>query len=202
MAAEVDICNLALARLGDSATVASIDPPEGSAQAEHCARFYPIARDTLLEMHAWKFATRRSALAQAATNPVTNWAYAYLEPANVLRLLAILPNESYGDEKPQPYETETGSDGTTLILSNQSTAVARYIVRVTDSAKFSPLFVEALSWLLASYLAGPVIKGDTGAAVAKSCYQNFFTIYVRATLSDANQRDVRPVHTPDWIGQR
>ncbi|SUO97543.1 hypothetical protein [Suttonella ornithocola] len=28
----VNICNLALARLGDSATVASIDPPEGSAK--------------------------------------------------------------------------------------------------------------------------------------------------------------------------
>lgn len=52
MASEVDICNLALARLGDNATVASIDPPEGSAQAEHCARFYAIARDSLLEMHA------------------------------------------------------------------------------------------------------------------------------------------------------
>ena len=40
MASEVEICNLALARLGDAATVVSIDPPEGSAQAEHCAMFY------------------------------------------------------------------------------------------------------------------------------------------------------------------
>ena len=64
MASEVDICNLALAHLGDSATVASINPPEGSAQAEMCQRFYPIARDSLLEMHNWGFATRRKALAQ------------------------------------------------------------------------------------------------------------------------------------------
>ena len=46
MATEVDICNLALAHLGDDATIASIKPPEGSAQAEKSARFYPIARDT------------------------------------------------------------------------------------------------------------------------------------------------------------
>ena len=64
MASEVDICNLALSHLGDNATVASIDPPEGSAQAEHCSRFYPIARDTLLEMHNWNFSTRRAVLAQ------------------------------------------------------------------------------------------------------------------------------------------
>ena len=45
MATEVDICNIALAHLGDDATIASLSPPEGSAQAEKAARFYPIARN-------------------------------------------------------------------------------------------------------------------------------------------------------------
>ena len=63
MASEVEICNLALAHLGDEATVASIDPPEGSAQAEHCQRFYPVSRNSLLEMHDWAFATKRATLA-------------------------------------------------------------------------------------------------------------------------------------------
>ena len=58
MATEVDICNLALAHLGDDATIASLSPPEGSAQAEKAARFYPIARNTLLEMHTWNFASK------------------------------------------------------------------------------------------------------------------------------------------------
>ena len=51
MPSAVTICNLALAHLGDSATVSSIDPPEGSAPAEHCARFYPVALGLLLEAH-------------------------------------------------------------------------------------------------------------------------------------------------------
>ena len=72
MASPVDICNTALAYLGDVANVVSIDPAEGSAQAEHCARFYPLARDALLEMHDWGFATRRVALAGLA-NPTTQW---------------------------------------------------------------------------------------------------------------------------------
>ena len=63
MASAVDICNLALARLGDSATVASIDPPEGSAQSEHCARFYPLARRQIFEAHNWSFLIRREKLA-------------------------------------------------------------------------------------------------------------------------------------------
>ena len=48
MSSVVDICNIALSRLGDRATVTSIDPPEGSAQADHCRRFYPIALKTIL----------------------------------------------------------------------------------------------------------------------------------------------------------
>ena len=63
MSSVIDICNLALSHLGDTATVASIDPPEGSAQAEHCSRFYPVARDAMLELFNWKFATRRATLA-------------------------------------------------------------------------------------------------------------------------------------------
>ena len=64
MASDVDICNLALSFLGDDANVSSISPPEGSQQSEHCARFYPIARDGLLQMHNWNWASRRVALSQ------------------------------------------------------------------------------------------------------------------------------------------
>lgn len=67
MPSAVTICNLALAHLGDSATVSSIDPPEGSAQAEHCARFYPVALGLLLEAHPWNFATKRSRLRAAVS---------------------------------------------------------------------------------------------------------------------------------------
>ena len=201
MASEVDICNLALARLGDNATVASIDPPEGSAQAEHCARFYPVARDSLLEMHAWKFATRRVLLAQLATD-TWNWSFAYAEPTGVLKLLAVLPASASGDAESQEYEAETDGNGTPIILTNQEGASLRYVAHVTDTTGFSPLFVDALAWLLASYLAGPVLKGDAGAAMAKACLQSFMLVLSNAKTSDANQRKVRPEHKPDWIAGR
>lgn len=201
MASEVDICNLALARLGDNATVASIDPPEGSAQAEHCAHFYPVARDSLLEMHAWKFATRRVLLAQLTTD-TWNWSYAYAEPTGVLKLLAVLPASASSDADTQEYEAETDGNGTPIILTDQEGASLRYVAHVTDTTVFSPLFVDALAWLLASYLAGPVLKGDAGAAMAKACLQSFMLALSNAKVSDANQRKVRPEHKPDWIAGR
>ncbi|KAA3649394.1 MAG: hypothetical protein DWQ11_18810 [Proteobacteria bacterium] len=201
MASEVDICNLALARLGDNATVASIDPPEGSAQAEHCARFYAIARDSLLEMHPWKFATRRALLAQLSVES-WNWAYAYAEPNGALKLLAVLPPTAANDDDSQPFEAQSDANGAALILTDQEDASLRFTTRVTDTTKFSPLFVDALAWLLASELAGPVVKGDTGAAMAKSCYQSFAIALSHAKLSDANQRKIQPTHNPAWIAGR
>ncbi len=223
MASVVDICNLALAHIGDSATVASIDPPEGSAQAEHCARFYPIARDTLLEMHGWAFSVRRTQLALLDIS-MEQWRYVYACPSDCVNVISIIPADAIDDytylpsadysypagtlnmaalaNTPQAYTMEVSSTGQQLICTNQENAVIRYTVRVTDTNKFSPLFTISLSWLLASMLAGPVIKGDAGAAEGKRCYQMFQAHYVEATQSDAVQRKVNPQQVVPWMAGR
>lgn len=201
MASVVDICNLALARLGDEATVASIDPPEGSAQAEHCQRFYPIARDALLEMHDWSFATSRARLALLSGADTWEWQYAYAEPANVVRVLAILADDGSATDDPQPFDRE--STGTaTKILTDQAEAVARCTFRVTDPNRFPPLFTDSLAWLLASMLAKPVVKGEAGINLEKACMQQFMLRVSEAKVSDARQRHVKPTHTPGWISAR
>ena len=105
MPSPVDICNLALAHVGDQSRVASIEPPEASVQAKACALFYPIARDTALgNGHAWSFATRR--ISPASVDSITSappWQYAYAVPADCLAPLAILdPLDQAGD----PHEVE------------------------------------------------------------------------------------------------
>lgn len=211
MASQVDICNQALSHLGDSATVSSIDPPEGSAQAEHCARFYPLTLATLLEMHTWSFATSRASLA-LVTNPSTTWAYAYASPNQALSILSILasdaandyatPSAKGGQPTPQQFVVEVGSDGTEIILTNQAYAVARYTRLVNDPAKFSALFTEALTWLLASKLAGPVLKGETGAAAAQAATKTFNYWLDKAKDTDADSRRVRPAHQVPWLSVR
>lgn len=226
MASAVDICNLALGHLGDNATVASIDPPEGSAQAEHCARFYPIARDSLLEMHFWNFCMRRVTLAALeATWP--EWKYAYAVPSDALNLIAVMPpdaNDDYatrfvptdtpqfahnispviaaGRYSPQPFAVEVKDDGQSVIYTNQEKAMLRYTAYVRDTTKFSPLFTMALSWHLASMLAGPVIKGDAGAAEAKRCTQMAMGYISQAEVSDANQRRNTMEHIVPWTAGR
>jgi hypothetical protein len=226
MASEVDICNLALGHLGDNATVASINPPEGSAQAEHCQRFYPIARDSLLEMSNWNFSMKRAVLAQVE-QPWSEWKYAYAMPSDVVNPVSVIPIDAYDDYAtrfnpsetpywahnyspvtaagryvPQPYSIETDTVGNSVIYTNIENAVLRYSAKVTDPTKFSSLFTVTLSWHLASMLAGPIIKGDQGAAEAKRCAQMMAGFMQQAEASDANQRSVHVDHIVSWTSGR
>ena len=226
MASEIDICNLALGHLGDTATVSSITPPEGSAQSEHCARFYPIARDALLEMHYWNFTMRRVNLAEV-TNNWPEWKHSYALPADAINIIAVMPPDAYDDYatkfvptdtpsfahnyspviaagrySPQPFNIEVGNDGNSILYTNQEKAMLRYTAYVTDTSAFSPLFVMALSWQLASMLAGPVIKGDAGAAEAKRCTQMAMGYLAQAEASDANQRRNTIEHIVPWTSGR
>lgn len=225
MASEVDICNLALSRIGDMAEVVNINPPDGSAQARHCSRFYPMARDSALEMHPWGFATQRVALTPA-TVPVAapQWRYAYSLPPNVLNILAIydpsasddtvFPVPEYRNARFDPtgvalitaqdYVAESDNNGNTIIYTNQENAVALLTFSITDTTKFSPLFTDAVSWLLASYLAGPILKGEAGIQVGQACLKAFVGMFGQATTSDANQRRLNPTQSTiaSWMANR
>lgn len=206
MASEVEICNLALAHLGDTATIASIDPPEGSAQAEHCARFYPMARDSLLEMHSWGFATRRIQLALLSSG-WPEWDYSYAMPGDAVNVLAVLPPSVTDDYVatsaiPQPFSCEINDSGASVIYTDQENASLRYTALVKDTTRFSPLFVSALSHFLASMLAGPVLKGDAGAAESKRQAAMMQMYLSRAINSDSAQRRTSIDHIPASIAAR
>jgi hypothetical protein len=232
MASEVVICNLALSHLGDTATVASIKPPDSSVQAQQCARFYPVARNAMLEMGAWGFATRRVALALLTLPPeISTWLYAYAVPNAMVNALAVLQADALDDYEqtsyapagsdantswpqgslpvpgaptctPQPFAMETAADGTQIVLTNVPNAVLRYTTLVDDTTKFSPLFTMALSFLLASMLAGPLIKGDAGMQAASGALAKFKMFYAEAEESDSNQRKTNLTPAPAWIRGR
>lgn len=228
MASDVDIANMALAHLGDATNVASISPPEASPQARWCARFFPVARDAVLEMHEWNFATRRQTGALIAST-IDQWQYSYAMPANAIKVLAVLDSQAqddYGESlyvkegtrtadgfiypqafsgaviTPQDFVVETLEDGTKVIYTNQKDALIRYIARVTDASKFSSLFSLALSYMLASFIAGPMLKGATARAVAKEMLGIAQAYVAEAKLADTQQRKKAPVHVVPWMAAR
>jgi hypothetical protein len=210
MASDVDICNMALSHLGADAIVASISPPDGSAEAGYCARFYPIARRELIDAHGWAWAKARATLAEV-TNPSTIWTYAYALPSNCIRpmrvlqlgaLAALATNEpttlSLLDERGSSFfEVESG-----VLLTHEPEAVLLYRRDVTDSSKFGPLFTSSFGLLLAAYLAGPVIKGLEGANVGIKRRGEAFSMLAKAAAADANSTVESNEFTPASLGAR
>lgn len=201
MASEVDICNLALSHLGQSRQITSISPPDGSAEAALCHRFYPIARGLMLEAHYWGFATRRVALAATGTPP-DEWEYQYAVPSdmvgNGIQALYI-----EGDNTPQEYAVERdGSTGNTVILTDIEDAEIKYTTLVTDVNKYSSTAQFALSLILSSFLAGPIIKGKAGKTVAKE-QRNEFIVYLGETqLNDATGQKEQVKAEPAYVAPR
>lgn len=204
MASAVDICNLALSRLGDDATVSSIDPPEGSAQAEHCKRFYPIARDAALSKFSWNFATKRVALALLSGVTTAEWQYAYSAPSDILSTSAainVYPDGAFQDGGVD-FAIETTTANGIVIYTNVEDAYIRYISKVTDTTRFTPEFVDSLSYLLASYLAGPVLKGDSGIKMGVEMLKLFKISLAEAASSNANSSKTEITHVPDFVQAR
>lgn len=206
MSSVIDVCNLALARLGDRATVASIDPPEGSSQADHCARFYPLARDIALEARPWSFNTVRSNDNPLYVDPQPGWGFAYAKPNDCLKVLSIVPTYAaaewwMADAAAYTIETDLVS-GTELILTNMPFATIVYQRRIDDTDFFPPQFVSALAWLLASYLAGPVVKGDAGRKTGKAAYQAYTLELSQAATINANQSQRRQQYVPESMRAR
>ena len=219
MTSAVDVANMALAHIGAESQVASLDPPDSSAEAGYCARFLPIARRIAIESQSWTFAKKRATLAQV-DNPSTAWAYAYALPSdhiNPVRVLnqaalqsALLWVDSLWLTPNTPdywrallENTEQASalyeiEGQTL-LTHEPDAVLIYLRDVTDVNSWSPMFTSAVAQLLAGYLAGPIIKGMEGMRVGKAWTDSGMSLLSRAAASDANATSERADFVPPTI---
>ncbi len=193
MASVQDICNIALSHLGSDAIVSSISPPDGSVEAGHCARFYPIARQAMIEMAQPSFARTRVALAEV-TNDSDVWGYAYAKPTACLKLLRILtPGQGATvftmgeieivDDESSSAAFEMEGD---VIYTNEAEAVLVYLRDVTDTSKFTPMIVTGMGYLLASFLAGPIIKGEAGASTGEKYLKLAQYWLDKAAASNAN----------------
>lgn len=140
----ITICNNALADLG-------IDPilsfQDGSKRATLCARKFPSARDAVLELHPWNFATYKARLAQHPENSAYDWAYQYsldLKPY-CLKVLSAECDAKFIVGADYHYGR--------VLWSNTAGLRVTYTGRVEDTGRWQELAVKVLEKWLASEMA-------------------------------------------------
>ena len=189
MSSRVQICNMALAALGQDQFIQS--PTERSKGNDTCSLFYDTVRDLLLRAHDWNFARRRRVLALTAAE-VTNWQYAYRYPSDCLaiRWLVIVGTRTPARNARVPYEIATDGDQK-LILTDLAEAEIVYTARITNTTLFDETFVHAFSLALGVKIAMPMAV-DPG--LAKNVAQQAREALGEAIAGDLNeeQADIEP----------
>jgi hypothetical protein len=166
MASKTEIFNMALSHCGGKTVL--IDT-ESSAEALVCRTFYDIARDNLLRRFEWPFAMKQTALGEITGTWTTDeWAYAYQYPSDCMRFIQIVdegyviteyPNRTQRLIRNIPYKIYWGTAGRE-IYTDQDEAVGRYSISITETGRFPPDFVLALSYSLAAFVAPRVVSAD------------------------------------------
>jgi len=135
---EIDICNLALRKVG-AQTIMALD--EASENARLCRQFYPRVRDTVLRLYPWNCATRRAKLAAAAEAPAFGWAKQYPLPVDCL----FVQRMEYQDI---PFKIEGR-----MLLTDWAEANIIYTARLEDVSQYDNLLVQAIYTMLAAEIS-------------------------------------------------
>ncbi len=206
MSDQVEIMNLALGHVG-AKTITDTYPGDGSKEAQHCTRFWDVARKQLLRAYPWGFALRTVAL--GAITPVTlGWDYRYAYPSDCLNLLALRVDASVtaavGDSI--PFEISARVDISNNIIgkaidTNQDDAYGFYTADAQLPGVYDESFAEALALLLATKVAFPITKSTK---MRDALLTNYAAWYNIASAQDANEGFVsQPLSpTPSWQRER
>lgn len=199
MATETEICNLALSHLNYGVEIASLD--EDTEEANACRRVYETARDELLRDYEWPFATKFAALAEVEADPTDEWGYSYRYPSDCKFFRRIVSGQRTDtNQTAVPYRIGRDSQGL-LIYTDEADAEAEYSYAETDSGRFPPDFVVALSYRIAAYVAPRLAGGDPFklGPLALQLYQMSL-----AKAYGTARREEQPDPEPDseWISGR
>lgn len=157
MSSQVEICNIALQKLGAS-PITSLSQDTKSA-IECNTAFIPRLK-ALLRKHAWNFAIERAELAADATEPDWGRANAFQLPSDFLRLLPAYPEDVLNTDD---YQIE----GSKIYTDEDAPLYIRYIKYVDDAEAMDPLFREVLACDLAVQMCEALTQSNTKKAGLK-----------------------------------
>ena len=202
MTSQVAIINLALGKLAQDKGISALSDP--SKEARVFGKLWEPVRDRVLADRVWPWALKAERLAVQAQEPLPGWALRYARPDDCITAVAITDDNGlrngrrlsrwcdphWGLAYRYEYEQSYGDDGTS-ILTDLEQAWLIYTVRVEDTGRYPPHFVEALACALAVE-AAPQIIGDLGLTNQSQLLQKYQFALANAGAHDQNEgRDDR-----------
>lgn len=177
----VEVCNIALKRLGADAIVAF---DEGSSAASLCSVLYQPTVDALLREHQWNFAQIRVALAARTEGPAWGYSTAYTYPTKPLCLKINETDPSDAEYDVENTIDDTGAITGKVIVTNETQLNIRYTGRIEDVSQWDASFVYAVAASLAVQMAIPLTESP---GTKKTCMEEFVQALQHARSVDSQE---------------
>lgn len=165
MTSKLDICNRALLSVGARAQISSVDPSDGSVEANACSVLFTPTFEALARSAQWNCLNRQATLSLLAAAqgtpenpdgstyplPAVPWNYSYAYPADCISLQYVIPSTSSTSLDSIPQTTLSNAAGIFLPTGGQ----IPYVV-ATDVDRFGNTVTVVqtnLSLAIANYTA-------------------------------------------------
>ncbi|GAB7024701.1 phage connector family protein [Salidesulfovibrio brasiliensis] len=165
MADKPTICNRALAAIGVTDRISSID--EGTPEADLCKLHYDEVLREVLRVYPWNFArTFKNLGGPVETDLPPHWSHAYQLPPDCLRVWRV-----YGASGSEVVEPGAWVRAGPRIFINEDGPVIEYIRDEPDAGLYDSLFVAAVVARLGAELALGLAESRTMAAEMLSIFE-------------------------------
>lgn len=222
----VNVVNIALTEIGAKATVSSINPSDGSNEANIASTLYQPKMDALMRSAHWNCCRKQLALTllkavvidgvASDDPPPQPWLYEYAYPSDCLKARYIMPIRTiaaegvplttYDNMVPVLYAgsavryavaTDTVNGNVRrVILTNMPQAILVYTARIDNPDLWDPHFLNAATSSLGAWMVTPLSMKQ---ALIKTQIAIAQSIIAEARVSDGNEGLTSADHYPDWM---
>jgi hypothetical protein len=143
MASQIEICNIALVKLGANSIVSLND---GTKSANVLSAIYDALLETELTSHPWTFAATRALIPASSTAPSFGWGAQYPLPADYLKMVEVGTDWVFYASNSPIFAIE----GRAVLTDQGSPLPIRYIKKLASTGIFPATFVTSFACRLAA----------------------------------------------------
>lgn len=160
---------------------------EQSKEGRACNSEYAKARQFVLRLYPWGFASDRVILAASSTTPAFEFEYQLPLPAGYLRIIELVD-----------YHGKYKIEGR-MMLADSDTLYLRYVKDVPTLDGAESLFIESLEWYLGYLLARYLTESET---VREEAFKGFKAIMPMAKFVQSTENSQPIFESNDLIDAR
>ena len=186
----------ALVLCGEKPLNSLTDPRYGSSVG---AAIFDMSYEDELQSNRWRFACKKTQLAQVNTTPPNEWQFCFQLPTDMLLpigLWGVGPDRAYEIYSDKIYTNLTSNPGP--VNSSSPVLTFDYLFK-PDPATVPSYFSLLMVYKLARDMIKPITESDTGASAMN---QKYLMQRSRAMYADAQGRPNRPMQSNPFVQVR